>query len=559
MSVLLDEGSTSFAERSRPLAITLCLSGKKAMCLDLVWDYRRSYELPEEEDDEAWHPLLRAGRAIAADAGAAAAAGGGAAPAAPHELPSKRMAKHVEARLEYVGIDLKTQVTGVMSDSANLMTAISKALDLPRWECLSHMLHDVAEAAAKPFKLYHLVTVGFNSVLTAGGGVNRDNALAAVGLLKSRLKCTRTRWGQVYEMADYLTAFEVDPAQPGKIPQGWRPPFETVRKVWQADVSFQLGKKKKAGVGGAAAAAAAAEEEEDGGVDDVHVRVDAGGRRKLKDVMADVRRAFEVDVAEKDRRFYAPLEAALLRTIVPNINGLITKASADPDNLDFNFPEDMARLKGEISAAAREGRQGVLLEKALPLFYKDLTEQEQEAALEEYAPKIKAGAEAALKVFTERVEPALARLDHRWRFDPRREPLEVPIAGAQMKGSDLERFFGVAKGQYDLGLESEWEIYRGKWRNMDVRLKGLGVGRFWADPVVQGWFPAKAASQLVRLGRWYATVPTSNVASERAFGVVRGLEDDQRARASEATVTIETLARCNGWLVDMVRQQHGRL
>ena len=69
----------------------------------------------------------------------------------------------------------------------------------------------------------------------------------------------------------------------------------------------------------------------------------------------------------------------------------------------------------------------------------------------------------------------------------------------------------------------------------------------------------KAASQLVRLGRWYATLPTSNVASERVFGVVRGLEDDQRRSASEETVTIETLARCNSWLVDVVREKHGRV
>ena len=58
--------------------------------------------------------------------------------------------------------------------------------------------------------------------------------------------------------------------------------------------------------------------------------------------------------------------------------------------------------------------------------------------------------------------------------------------------------------------------------------------------------------------RWYATLPTSNVASERVFGVVRGLEDDQRRRASEETVTIETLARCNSWLVDVVREKYGR-
>ena len=55
---------------------------------------------------------------------------------------------------------------------------------------------------------------------------------------------------------------------------------------------------------------------------------------------------------------------------------------------------------------------------------------------------------------------------------------------------------------------------------------------------------------------WYATLPTSNVASER---VVRGLEDDQRKRANEETVTIETLARCNSWIVDLVKQSHGRL
>ena len=50
-----------------------------------------------------------------------------------------------------------------------------------------------------------------------------------------------------------------------------------------------------------------------------------------------------------------------------------------------------------------------------------------------------------------------------------------------------------------------------------------------------------------------------NVASERVFGVVRGLEDDQRRSASEETVTIETLARCNSWLVDVVREKHGRV
>ena len=76
----------------------------------------------------------------------------------------------------------------------------------------------------------------------------------------------------------------------------------------------------------------------------------------------------------------------------------------------------------------------------------------------------------------------------------------------------------------------------------------LFVKEFWKSWPLESW-----------LRRWYATFPTSNVASERAFGVVRGLEDDQRRRANEETVSIETLARCNSWVVDLVRQNHGRL
>ncbi len=70
-------------------------------------------------------------------------------------------------------------------------------------------------------------------------------------------------------------------------------------------------------------------------------------------------------------------------------------------------------------------------------------------------------------------------------------------------------------------------------------------------------FPPRL-SQLVRLGRWYATLPTSNVASERAFGVLRGLEDPQRMSAREETVTMETLARCNAWVVGEVREKYGK-
>ena len=85
-------------------------------------------------------------------------------------------------------------------------------------------------------------------------------------------------------------------------------------------------------------------------------------------------------------------------------------------------------------------------------------------------------------------------------------------------------------------------MYKGASRIYPAYTRGWGAG-------------ARRAPLLVRT----FAVPTSNVASERVFGVVRGLEDDQRRRASEETVTIETLARCNSWLVDVVRAKHGSL
>jgi hypothetical protein len=40
---------------------------------------------------------------------------------------------------------------------------------------------------------------------------------------------------------------------------------------------------------------------------------------------------------------------------------------------------------------------------------------------------------------------------------------------------------------------------------------------------------------------------------------LRHLEDDQRRSVKEETVTIETLARVNAWLVPELQQKYGRI
>jgi hypothetical protein len=193
------------------------------------------------------------------------------------------------------------------------------------------------------------------------------------------------------------------------------------------------------------------------------------------------------------------------------------------------------------------------MDKAFDLFYVKLEEPEEEAALVHFADKIKKGAQAALRMYEERVVPALRKLRYRWNFDPRREPQEMPLAGAQVRASDVVNFFGVDRTRFSLDIISDWDLYRKKWPSLRPELKELGIGTFWQHKEVCSWF---ASEQLPQLGRWYATMPTSNVASERVFGCLRSLEDSQRMSAARDTVAAETMARANSWLVERVLAKH---
>ena len=118
----------------------------------------------------------------------------------------------------------------------------------------------------------------------------------------------------------------------------------------------------------------------------------------------------------------------------------------------------------------------------------------------------------------------------------------------------MQAFFGVDPANYDLALLLDWERYVHAWPKLDGSLKELGIGQFWKSPTVQALFPP--ASNLVRVALWYANMPTSNVGTERVFGVLRGMEDDLRRRASEGLVTTELLATANKWLVDGLMAKH---
>ncbi len=66
---------------------------------------------------------------------------------------------------------------------------------------------------------------------------------------------------------------------------------------------------------------------------------------------------------------------------------------------------------------------------------------------------------------------------------------------------------------------------------------------FWATGKGKGW------AALSQLGKWYASITASSICAERAFALMRCMEDPHRSRMSEATFANELKARANEWLL----------
>jgi len=150
-----------------------------------------------------------------------------------------------------------------------------------------------------------------------------------------------------------------------------------------------------------------------------------------------------------------------------------------------------------------------------------------------------------LAVFDQYIPDALKKLEHRFRFDPRYEPqpIDVPV-GAQVSVKILERYFGVGPGDVNLKLASEWTRYIAEWSGLTAAEKEVGMGKFWSHATKKEVYPRLSA-----LGRWYADMPTSSVAAERTFGVMRGMESKLRHSLSAESVEEELIAKVNRWIV----------
>ena len=108
---------------------------------------------------------------------------------------------------------------------------------------------------------------------------------------------------------------------------------------------------------------------------------------------------------------------------------------------------------------------------------------------------------------------AWSKLRHRLRFEPLQKPkvFKAPD-GKQVDDTIARDFFGCAQAK--ASLVRDWNTYAREWDTIPEAVKSVGIHKFRAGDYIKTLLNGR--TDLPRLGVWYATFPTSNVASERS-------------------------------------------
>ena len=478
------------------------------------------------------------------------------------DCPSaKQAAAAIRKSLAKYKVDIATQVVCIVGDNANINDAIARELELPRLRCLPHALHLVIKKIVAPFKHYLTVMRTLSGVLSAVGALYRKDALRKAGVEPARLHAVPTRWNQLQAVGKYLREESGQYTRYGI--------FELVRQVVITDQSFTIGKQADAvsleeedeeevtleesaaataAAGAGARAAPASSSAAAAAVDELprpQHRI-----APLKQALRQLVSTFEPEAGAdgRGRKYLAPFEIALVEQIAEGMPELITAASADSRHLQPSMFTMLAALRERLEGVVAEPLGvKIIVTKAYADGMADYTKKEKKEFDRLYEAAVLQSAEGALAQFTRFVQPALDSLAFRRKFDPALQPTKWTIPPTALDDDDTfamatQAFFGMLPGTFTVDLLLNWNKYVQAWPTIPAAEKAKPMTDFWRG--LKDTYP-----QLAPLGMWYAEMPTSSVAAERLFAVMRSFESSQRHRLSRAHVRAELMAKFNSWIV----------
>ena len=120
---------------------------------------------------------------------------------------------------------------------------------------------------------------------------------------------------------------------------------------------------------------------------------------------------------------------------------------------------------------------------------------------------------APIETYDKYAPEAWSKLRYRLRFEPLQKPkvFKAPD-GKQVDDTIARDFFGCAQAK--ASLVRDWNTYAREWDTIPEAVKSVGIHKFRAGDYIKTLLNGR--TDLPRLGVWYATFPTSNVASERS-------------------------------------------
>lgn len=410
-------------------------------------------------------------------------------------------ADQIKALLATYGIAIDN-IVALVGDNVTFNDVLATELNVQRMKCIPHSLALVVKSITSFFPAWEVFTVKLGATLHAGGGHKRRLGMAAKGIKPSSIAGYANRWCSTINVGKQLLDVTPVGGVDGVLP---------IAIVQEQVLSWT------ASSGDA----------------------DVDGTTRL----GQVRAAFHDDNINAGL-----LEVSLVVQLTGDIDRLITAAGGDTWSLK----------ETPLAVFAAVNQRLVRISMAKDVDLDMAIDDAAEASPLEYVPEelavlranlrtcMRAAATAALKVFGKHVDPALEMITHRFMYDHHFEPPPMPASlppTATERREFLRGFLGFTKDSIASDAMGEYVAYCNEWPSLPAADSTLAAAEFWHKK--EAVWPT-----LSKIASWWCEMPTSSVAVERMFGIMRSFATPTRASMKEPTFQAEWLFRVNRRLVE---------
>lgn len=401
-------------------------------------------------------------------------------------------AADIKAAAATVGIDISKQCPCLMGDNVSFNNAVATELGIDRGRCMPHALSLVAKHATKHLPLFKELIQDASAVISAGGTSKRAAELRspAFNLNPNRMKMYDNKFASSVDVALYrLENFAAV--------QRWHTTSALLPRPEEDDSDSDCGPD-------------------------------------------DTRRASRLSksAATAYNHRFAKLCLSIVSELFRDLPAFVSELSAD--DLRKIRPDIIAALNTfyfMIREASTETGAKAVIESAL--IHSTGNDSEVTAALRRdalatFLQPVRDAAAAALEKYDRHITPMHFLLERRFVYDPRCRPPTKTIADL-----DVE-FFGCLPGQHNLRIISQYQLYSSTWEPTEDSVCPVD---YWTNKLSL-W------RDLATVALYWLECPTSSVAAERVFAIMRAAFTTRREGMSHVHLARELLFRVNRPLLE---------